>query len=86
MPKKNDLRSFKQEAATNVSLTLDASSGKPTKKPKVMRVNKGFQVEIKRARQWDILVAHMKGAEEKKTGPELIDEALDYLFEKYLIS
>jgi hypothetical protein len=45
------------------------------------RVNKGFQVEEGRAHKWDVLVARMKA--KGKKGPQLIDEALDYLFEKY---
>ncbi len=57
---------------------------KKTAKPKVQRVNKGFQIEKGRAAKWDLLVAQMKSAEDKKTGPELMDEALDYLFAKYL--
>lgn len=57
---------------------------KPSSKPKVQRINKGFQVEKGRAAKWDLLVAQMKSAADKKNGPELIDEALDYLFEKYL--
>ena len=50
-------------------------------KPKVKRINKGFQVEAGRARKWDILVAQQKS--NGKTGPKLIDEAMDYLFSKY---
>ncbi|MCP5073612.1 MAG: hypothetical protein GY947_10015 [Rhodobacteraceae bacterium] len=54
-------------------------------RPKVRRVNKGFQVEESRAAQWDALVAKMKNdVSNKRSGPELIDEALDFLFKKYL--
>jgi hypothetical protein len=54
------------------------------KNPKIKRVNKGFQVEEGRARAWDILVAKLKSdPTNKKTGPELIDEAIDYLIDKY---
>ena len=56
---------------------------KKTIVPKAQRINKGFQVEKGRAAKWDLLVAQMKSAENKRTGPELIDEALDYLFDKY---
>ena len=50
------------------------------------RVNKGFQVEASRAEKWDALVAHMKHRPggEKRTGPQLIDEAIDYLYERYM--
>lgn len=59
---------------------------KPIKSPtlKIQRINKGFQIEKNRAAKWDLLVAKMKSAEDKKTGPVLMDEALDYLFDKYL--
>lgn len=60
------------------------SENKKTIKPKIQRINKGFQVEKGRAAKWDLLVAQMKSDENKKTGPELMDEALDYLFSKYL--
>ena len=57
---------------------------KQKQKPKAKRVNKGFQVEESRARAWDILVAKLKSdPANKKTGPELIDEAIDYLVKKY---
>ena len=52
----------------------------------VTRVNKGFRIESGRAAKWDLLVATMKGkGEDKKTGPELSDEALDLLFAKYKV-
>lgn len=58
--------------------------GQSSNKPKVKRVNKGFQVEEGRARAWDILVAKMKSdPANRKTGPELIDEAMDYVLKKY---
>ena len=54
-------------------------------KRKVRRVNKGFQVEEGRAARWDALVAKMKNdASNKRSGPELVDEAMDFLFNKYL--
>ncbi len=50
----------------------------------VQRVTKGFQVEVGRVRKWDQLVAALKNSPtNKKTGPELIDEAIDYLCKKY---
>ena len=59
-----------------------------TSKPKigpVQRGLKGFYPETSRARKWDKLVAAMKNSViNKKTGPELIDEALDDLFKKYV--
>lgn len=80
MPSKNSLRSVKNEVRPVLNPKLD----KPASKPKVQRITKGFQVEVERAQKWDLLVGMMKGASDKKTGPELIDEALDYLFDKYL--
>ena len=62
---------------------------KAKKKPKieavqVQRVTKGFQVEVSRVRKWDQLVAALKNSPTNKiTGPELIDEAIDYLCKKY---
>ena len=50
----------------------------------VTRVTKGFQVEESRVRKWDQLVAALKNSQaNKKTGPELIDEAIDHLCKKY---
>ena len=87
MPSKNSLNKLKavsNDNSSNPILGRDLSVAKTAAEPKkVERVNKGFQVEKGRVRKWDLLVAQLKGAEEKKTGPELIDEALDYLFEKY---
>ncbi len=86
MPSKNSLHSVRKDTNNNESPVLDLKNTpayrKPSK-PKVIRLTKGFQVEKSRAHKWDLLVAQMKGAEDKKTGPELIDEALDYLFDKY---
>ena len=62
---------------------------KPEAAPKieavqVQRVTKGFQVEVSRVRKWDQLVAALKNSpSNKRTGPELIDEAIDYLCKKY---
>lgn len=93
MPSKNSLADFKtpkqkhpvlpsvapaHDTQAEVKTTPHASS---SAKPKVKRINKGFQVEEGRARQWDILVAQQKS--KGKTGPKLIDEAIDYLFSKY---
>ena len=93
MPSKNSLADFKtpkqkqpvlpsappvHETPAEVKTTTHVSS---STKPKVKRINKGFQVEEGRVRQWDILVAQQKS--KGKTGPKLIDEAMDYLFSKY---
>lgn len=81
MPSKNSLRNVKND----VHPVFDADPvNKKSTKPKAQRITKGFQVEVERAQKWDLLVGMMKGASNKKTGPELIDEALDYLFDKYL--
>lgn len=86
MPSKDslNLRSLK-------SLSSDSQSTKPildpqkvkTPKPKVSRVSKGVYMEESRARKFDLLVAIMKNEDDKKKGPELLDEALDLLFQKY---
>ncbi len=87
MPSKNDISSLKvnkTEPEKTVLKSLHSGETESQKPPKTERVNKGFQVDKSRAVQWDILVAKMKSAgSEKKTGPELIDEAMDYLFAKY---
>ena len=85
MPSKNNLHRVKSisEDKEPILSPEKTKAFKKIIKPKVERVNKGFQVERERARQWDLFVAKMKGAEDKKTGPELIDEALDYIFDKY---
>lgn len=92
MPSKNSLAAVKEQTAPKTVLPTTATPTEPAKaqpkprkkvesKPKVNRINKGFQVEEGRARQWDILVAQLKS--EGKTGPLLIDEAMDYIFKKY---
>ena len=80
MPSKNSLSALK-------STTKDESPILHTKKNTIKRINKGFQVEVERAKKWDLLVAKMKGESKnkKETGPQLLDEALDYLFTKYLM-
>ena len=50
--------------------------------PFLERIQKGFHPTKDRAEKFDILVATQKHASRKK-GPDLIDEALDLLFEKY---
>lgn len=88
MPSKNDLSALKPpQSAASSQPTVQPPILDPAKarKPKISRVHKGFQIEESRARKWDLLVAQMKGAgANKRTGPELIDEALDLLFQKYL--
>lgn len=89
MPSKNSLNALKgREGLTPVlpdtqddKQARHLAGGQP--QIKVKRVNKGFQVEEGRARKWDLLVAQMKA--EGIKGPQLIDEALDYLFDKYKI-
>jgi len=50
----------------------------------VKRINKGFQVEESRVRNWDRLVATLKHSPtNKRTAPQLIDEAIDHLCKKY---
>lgn len=95
MPSKNSITSLKTVSdSSNTKPILNKEQGvseppkvlaKPTS-PKVKRINKGFQVEVERGKKWDMLVAKMKAESENKkaTGPELLDEALDYLFDKYL--
>lgn len=55
-------------------------------KKKSKRINKGFQIDAERGRKWDILVAQMKASSpnKKNTGPDLMAEAMDYVFDKYL--
>lgn len=87
MPSKNDLSALKkptlvssdsQEADKPI---LDPAKGK---KRRVARINKGLQIEEGRAAMWDLLVARLKSAgANKKTGPQLADEAMDLLFERY---
>ena len=75
--------SFKEQKAASPQVRKKAEPPKKEVK-QVQRVNKGFQVEMGRAQKWDRLVASMKSSlTNKKTGPELIDEAIDYLCSKY---
>ena len=91
MPEKNSLSALKTQSASQPSAVLPkpgaSNDRKPSKAPvKPMRVTKGFQVELERAGKWDLLVAQMKNmpGNEKRTGPQLIDEAMDFIFDKYL--
>lgn len=92
MPSKNNLKNSlsglkNTQEISNIQpiLNPEKTTTATTSKQKIKRINKGFQIEEKRAHKWDLLVAHMKGAgDKKKTGPELMDEALDYLFKKYM--
>jgi len=87
MPSKNSLNALKGREGLSPVLpdtqetTVRSTPAKRPSRPTVKRVNKGFQVEQGRAQKWDLLVARMKS--EGIKGPQLIDEALDYLFEKY---
>ena len=86
MPSKNspNLRSLKslKEPQSIAKPILDPEKVKAPK-PKLNRVSKGVYMEESRARKFDLLVAIMKNEDEKKKGPELLDEALDLLFNKY---
>ncbi|GJM05900.1 MAG: hypothetical protein DHS20C09_18960 [marine bacterium B5-7] len=92
MPSKNNLKNSlsglkNTQEIPNIQpiLNPEKTTTATTSKQKIKRINKGFQIEEKRAHKWDLLVAQMKGAGDKKrTGPELMDEALDYLFKKYM--
>ena len=69
------------QASTGQAVNTSAIGG--PEKP-VRRINKAFQVEEHRAAKWHLLVAKQKGAGRgHKSGPELIDEALDLLFDKH---
>lgn len=71
------------QASTGGSVNSSAAGGT---KPTIKRINKAFQVEEGRAAKWHLLVAKQKAAGRgHKSGPELIDEALDMLFEKHKI-
>ena len=83
MPSKtNSLSAVKNGSSpqTGDDTILDPNKAK-TSVLKVERINKGFQVEKSRAHKWDLLVAQMKAQGIK--GPQLMDEAMDYLFKKY---
>lgn len=95
MPSKNNVSALKagQGRAILESIATQPQPQQQTVQPRprpqkatVLRVNKGFQVEASRAEKWDALVAHMKHRPggEKRTGPQLIDEAIDYLYERYM--
>ncbi|MEO1527971.1 MAG: hypothetical protein AAFX06_21265 [Planctomycetota bacterium] len=73
-----------EEQALTLTGVNPSASGGP--KIEVKRINKAFQVEEGRAAKWHLLVAKQKAAGRgHKSGPELIDEALDLLFEKHEI-
>jgi hypothetical protein len=80
MPAKNSLAKVQRNRSANTQPVLQ--SGKPAaKKPE--RIKKTFYIEKTRAARWDLLVAHMKNAPNKKSSTELLDEAFDGIFEKY---
>ena len=86
MPSKEslNLRSLKNltEEKQPTQPILDPQKVKVPKQ-KVNRVSKGVYMEESRAKKFDLLVAIMKNEDDKKKGPELLDEALDLLFERY---
>lgn len=72
-----------EQASSGRPVNPSAKGGPAPAKPK--RVQKGFQVEQGRAVKWDMLVAKMKNDPvNKRSGPQLLDEAMDHLFAKYL--
>ena len=77
MPSKNNLNSLKVSASENNTILNTPN------KLKIKKINKGFQIDQDKARKWDAFVAHMKYVEDKKRGSELINEALELIFEKY---
>jgi len=86
MPSKNspNLRSLKKIQEDQKGLQPILDPAKVTiPKQKINRVSKGVYMEESRARKFDLLVAIMKNEYDRKKGPELLDEALDLLFEKY---
>lgn len=77
MPSKNNISSLK-------SNTEEVILKPPTNKKSVKRgVLRSFKIEESKLLAWDILVAKMKNAPEKKNGTILINEAIELLFEKY---
>ena len=92
MPEKNSLSGLKKQDTQRDVLPKpgaanDRGKAQPPSKAEVkpMRITKGFQVEAERAGKWDLLVAQMKNktGEDKRTSPQLMDEAMDYIFKKY---
>jgi len=80
MPSKNSLIGIKSTiTADRKDTILDPSSHKK----KVERVYKNMRIDKERVKKFDMLVAKMKNDTNKKTAPDLIEEALDHLFEKY---
>ena len=81
-----DAAEAEQEGGEPVNKSA-AAAKKPTKKAKaapVNRITKGFLVEESRVKKWDQLVAALKHSPaNKRTGPQLIDEAIDDLCKKY---
>ncbi|MEO1529414.1 MAG: hypothetical protein AAFX06_28670 [Planctomycetota bacterium] len=70
-----------EQASKDGGVNPSAPGGPRTR---VKRVNKAFQVEEGRAAKWHLLVAqHKSNGRGHQSGPELIDEALDLLFEKH---
>lgn len=79
---------FDEEATRASEQLKDGTTVNPnatgSPQPKTRRINKAFQVEEGRSAKWHLLVAKQKGAGRgHRSGPELIDEALDLLFEKH---
>ena len=93
MPSKNNVSALKAGQGRAILETVGQQQPQQpvvqTPRPRKVtahRVNKGFQVEVSRAEKWDALVAHMKHRPgvERRTGPMLLDEAIDYLYERYM--
>jgi hypothetical protein len=74
MAKKNSLSINKNQKNESILKTVETGEKRSTK---------GFQMKSEYIVRWDLLVAKMKNGSPKRKGPELLDEAMEYLFDKY---
>lgn len=58
------------------------AEGRPAKKRQPDRVSKLFRLQQEHVDKFELLKARLK-VEQKKTGPQLIEEAIDLLIRKY---
>ncbi len=81
MPKAADLSEF--TVRKRPSLVATERTEEKTEKQNRRLITKGFRVTPEAAHQYNILCAEVGKDDPKNTGPKLIAEALNWLFQKY---
>lgn len=88
MAKGNEVPDWMQEEAARAAEQAEtgdvvnpSASGAPARD--IERVQMGIRIRTTNLAKWHRLVGAMKANANKRSGPDLMDEALEMLFEKY---